>query len=479
VNVVASGTHPRSDQQTFTIVVRKPPEKEQVAEKPIEQARPAEQNPFEVAGELKPANKIDELVFAKLKELKIPPANLCSDGVFPPPRLSRRHRHLADLAGGEGLPPGQEPQQTPCVDRASAWAARIRRLLGAEMERPVAGEGGVPDQPLAECGAGLSPLAADRDAGQHAVRPLRARAGHLQRQQFPHAASQLLPRVAEQAAAFGGAGGGTGVHGGAGGQMAEGATGGDGGLFLEDRVQADRRMERRDRRFRSPQDGGASAEPVDPTAKPATKGKAKPKPAEKPAPPAPPAAPTFPDGTVASYPPDKDPREVFAQWLIRPENPWFSRHIVNRAWYWLLGRGIVHEPDDIRPDNPAQNPELLNYLGQELVAGRYDLKHIFRLILNSKTYQLSPIAKTKDPRAAENFAYYPLRRLEAEVLIDAVCQLTGTTESYSSIIPEPYTFIPKTAARSLCPMAVSPARSWRRLAARHVIRAWNRSGTTR
>ncbi|NLX94847.1 MAG: DUF1549 domain-containing protein [Rhodopirellula sp.] len=74
-----------------------------------------------------------------------------------------------------------------------------------------------------------------------------------------------------------------------------------------------------------------------------------------------PLKPVFPDGTPATLPPDKDPREVFADWLIRPENPWFARQIVNRQWYWLLGRGIVHEPDDVRPDNPAQNPALLNY----------------------------------------------------------------------------------------------------------------------
>jgi len=68
----------------------------------------------------------------------------------------------------------------------------------------------------------------------------------------------------------------------------------------------------------------------------------------------------FPDGTTASLAPDQDPREVFANWLIDPKNPWFTRNIVNRVWSWLLGRGIIHEPDDIRPDNPPQTPELLS-----------------------------------------------------------------------------------------------------------------------
>lgn len=156
----------------------------------------------------------------------------------------------------------------------------------------------------------------------------------------------------------------------------------------------------------------------------------------------PPAGAAFPDGTPAKLAAGRDPREVFAEWLISPKNPWFARNIVNRVWSWLMGRGIIHEPDDIRPDNPPRNPELLAFLESELATARYDLKHIYRLILNSKTYQLSSIPRSSHPEAAVEFAYYPLRRLEAETLIDALCQITGTTEKYSSPIPEPYTFMP-------------------------------------
>jgi len=156
----------------------------------------------------------------------------------------------------------------------------------------------------------------------------------------------------------------------------------------------------------------------------------------------------LPDGTVARLPDDRDPREVFADWLISPRNPWFARCIVNRTWYWLLGHGIIHEPDDIRPDNPPSHPEVLAYLEKELVDAKYDLKHIYRLILNSDTYQLSAIPRSTDPRAAQMFAFYPLRRLDAEVLIDALCRLTGTTEEYSSQIPEPFTWVP-TEKRSI------------------------------
>jgi hypothetical protein len=150
----------------------------------------------------------------------------------------------------------------------------------------------------------------------------------------------------------------------------------------------------------------------------------------------------FPDGTRATLSADRDPRLDFADWLITPQNPWFGRNIVNRAWAWLMGRGIIQEADDVRPDNPPVNPELLAYLEKELVAGKYDLKHIYRLILNSQTYQLSCVAKSREPAAAANFASYPLRRLDAEVLIDAICQITGTTEQYSSAVPEPFTFVP-------------------------------------
>ncbi len=151
----------------------------------------------------------------------------------------------------------------------------------------------------------------------------------------------------------------------------------------------------------------------------------------------------FPDKSRARLYPGEDPREVFAKWLIDPKNPWFTKNISNRVWSWLLGRGIIHEPDDIRPDNPASNPKLLAYLEKELAGANYDLKHLFRLILNSRTYQLSSIPKSDKPEAAANFAYYPIRRLEAEVLVDALCQITWTTEKYSSAIPEPFTFIPE------------------------------------
>ena len=137
-----------------------------------------------------------------------------------------------------------------------------------------------------------------------------------------------------------------------------------------------------------------------------------------------------------------DPRVAFADWLTAPDNPWFAKAIVNRVWFWLMGRGIIHEVDDIRSDNKPWSPELLAYLEKELVDGKYDLKHIYRLILNSSTYQLSSLPTPENVGDETGFSHYRARRLDAEVLIDAICQITGTGEEYSSAVPEPFTFIP-------------------------------------
>lgn len=153
----------------------------------------------------------------------------------------------------------------------------------------------------------------------------------------------------------------------------------------------------------------------------------------------------FPDGTRPKADPRmEDMRVPFVNWLLRPENPWFCRSMANRMWSWLMGRGIVHEPDDSRPDNPPSNPALLDFLQREFASSRCDMRHLFRVILNSQAFQLSSIPTGLDTTEAQaNFAWYPLRRVEAEVLIDALNQITGTQESYSSPIPEPYTFIPE------------------------------------
>lgn len=156
----------------------------------------------------------------------------------------------------------------------------------------------------------------------------------------------------------------------------------------------------------------------------------------KPVQPAPPGEIPFKLGA------DEDPRVAFADWLTAAGNPWFAKNMVNRIWFWLLGRGLIHEPDDIRPDNPPWNSELLAFLERELIENGYDLQHIYRLILNSSAYQRSSIPTPENAADETGFSHYRVRRLDAEVLIDAIGQITGTGEEYSSAIPEPFTYIP-------------------------------------
>lgn len=152
---------------------------------------------------------------------------------------------------------------------------------------------------------------------------------------------------------------------------------------------------------------------------------------------------TFPGGRTVIVQPGNDPRQVFADWLIAEDNPWFARNMVNRIWSWFMGRGIIHEPDDIHPGNAPVYPALLSFLEKEFAASGYDMQHVFRLILNSRIYQQSAVPQHGDVKQAEAlFACYPVRRLPAEVLIDALCWISGTRESYSSAIPEPFSFVP-------------------------------------
>jgi len=150
----------------------------------------------------------------------------------------------------------------------------------------------------------------------------------------------------------------------------------------------------------------------------------------------------FLDGDVLEPETEKDLREAFAKWLTSPENPWFARAIVNRTWFWLLGRGIIHEPDDVRSTNPPSNPELLKYLENELVTHKYDLKHIYRLSLNSRTYQLAANTNQWNQDDTRHFSHYYVKRLGAETLLDAIGHITERWDTYRSTIPEPYVVLP-------------------------------------
>jgi hypothetical protein len=155
-----------------------------------------------------------------------------------------------------------------------------------------------------------------------------------------------------------------------------------------------------------------------------------------------PVRPAPPGGKPLDLPPDKDPRIALANWLTARDNPWFARNIANRIWFWLMGRGIVHEPDDMKPSNPPWSPALLSVLATEVAEGGYDLKRLYRLILNSNTYQLSSKPNPWNAADETGFSRYRLRRIEAEPLLDAINQITGSGEKYTSDIPEPFTFLP-------------------------------------
>jgi hypothetical protein len=128
-----------------------------------------------------------------------------------------------------------------------------------------------------------------------------------------------------------------------------------------------------------------------------------------------------------------DRRDVLAQWLTAPENPYFKRAIANRIWANFLGVGIVEGIDDLRVSNPASNEKLLAALADDVVKNHYNLKSLMRQILLSQTYRRSSetLPENKDERRYYSH-FYP-RRLMAEVMSDAIADITNVRDSYSQI----------------------------------------------
>jgi uncharacterized protein DUF1553/uncharacterized protein DUF1549 len=138
-------------------------------------------------------------------------------------------------------------------------------------------------------------------------------------------------------------------------------------------------------------------------------------------------------GTTPTIAADDDRRERLADWLTGPDNKFFAPAVVNRVWYHLMGRGIVEPVDDVRATNPPSSPELLDALSREFVKNGYRLKPLIRLILNSKTYQLSSAAPKQSPYAADGERYFTkaaIRMLPAEEILDAISSATGVPESF-------------------------------------------------
>lgn len=128
-----------------------------------------------------------------------------------------------------------------------------------------------------------------------------------------------------------------------------------------------------------------------------------------------------------------DRRSALASWITAPENPYFARATVNRIWHEYFQTGIVEPFDDLRMSNPPTNPELLDALAAHFVKSGFRLKELHRVILNSRTYQLSSRPGGDAPAALERllFARYQPRKLAAEVLLDSLSQVAGVPHSYT------------------------------------------------
>lgn len=131
--------------------------------------------------------------------------------------------------------------------------------------------------------------------------------------------------------------------------------------------------------------------------------------------------------------PDGDRRKLLAEWMTSPKNPFFARNIVNRAWAHFLGRGLVEPVDDVRLTNPPTNPELLDALATKFVESGFDMQQLIRTITASRAYQRSAHPNSTNERDEQNYSRALLKRLDAEVLFDAVCQATGVPEKFSGV----------------------------------------------
>ncbi len=125
-----------------------------------------------------------------------------------------------------------------------------------------------------------------------------------------------------------------------------------------------------------------------------------------------------------------DRRKVLALWLTSPDNAWFARHVANRAWDRLFGRGLVDPVDDVRIGNPASHPELLDALAKVLIEARFDVRAVYREIARSRTYQSGLAAPGTEPAL---FAGHRPRRLAAEPMLDAIGAVTGVATKYPGV----------------------------------------------
>lgn len=131
--------------------------------------------------------------------------------------------------------------------------------------------------------------------------------------------------------------------------------------------------------------------------------------------------------------PDSDPRQALADWMIRPDNPYFAHVMANRVWAELMGRGLVNPVDDIRLTNPASNQPLLDFLAEEFRENEYDIKHLIRTIMTSEVFGLSSVPGPRNVSDVNNFSRYYRERQRAEVLLDGINDILNTQDSFSAM----------------------------------------------
>jgi hypothetical protein len=138
-------------------------------------------------------------------------------------------------------------------------------------------------------------------------------------------------------------------------------------------------------------------------------------------------------GGLQLAPSQEDRRQLLADWMADPANPWFARHFANIVWAQFFGRGIIEPVDDVRVSNPPANPALLDALARHLVAYNYDFRKLIRDICLSRTYQLSSQPNDTNEADIRNFSHSGIRRLRAEVLLDCISQATGTKDKFQGL----------------------------------------------
>jgi hypothetical protein len=133
--------------------------------------------------------------------------------------------------------------------------------------------------------------------------------------------------------------------------------------------------------------------------------------------------------------PDDDPRLKFVDWMADKSNPFFAKALVNRYWKHFFKRGLIEPEDDIRDTNPATNPELLDALAKSFLDSGFDLKALVRTITRSHTYQLSATPNSSNAVDHQAFSRFYPKRMTAEVLLDAIDQLTGAKSDFADLPP--------------------------------------------